>query len=135
MTPPATTVIWNANAVNAPALQKPDNFYSRVAAAFTSPVAAVAGVPAKLEIDLTVVPGRSEQVALYWMNGDGAARAQSIDILDAQTQAVLYTRAIPNFDNGRWMIWNISGHVTIRITEPTVGQMAVCSGIFFDQKP
>ena len=135
VTPPATTVIWNANAVNAQALQKPDNFYSRVAAAFTSAVPAVAGVPAKLEIDLTVVPGRSEQVALYWMNGDGAARAQSIDILDAQTQAVLYTRAIPNFDNGRWMIWNISGHVTIRITEPTVGQLAVCSGIFFDQKP
>jgi hypothetical protein len=44
---------------------------------------------------------------------------------------VLDTRNISSFSNGLYLIWNISGHVTIKVTRNS-GLNSVISGIFFN---
>ena len=60
-------------------------------------------------------------------------RAQTIDVLDANTNTVLDTRNLSSFANGAYVVWNIKGHVKFRLTN-TAGTAAnaVLSGLFFD---
>jgi hypothetical protein len=37
-------------------------------------------------------------------------RAETIDVLDAQTNAVLDSRTASSFQNGQYLVWNLSGH-------------------------
>lgn len=53
---------------------------------------------------------------------------------DAATNAVLDTRSVSSFVNGEYVVWNISGHVTIHVA-CTGGPNAVVSGIFFGPVP
>jgi len=68
-------------------------------------------------------------VALYPLDFDSQSRAETISIVDAGTQAALDTRSIANFTNGEYLVWNVSGHVTMRVTL-TGGLNAVVSGLF-----
>ncbi len=43
---------------------------------------------------------------------------------------VLDTETISSFTNGVYLIWNISGHVQIKVTSMTSGN-GVISGVFF----
>jgi len=81
-------------------------------------------------IDVNLTDGTSHQVALYAIDWDGKGRAETIQIVDAATNAVLDTRSISNFTNGIYLAWNLSGHVKINVTA-TSGPNAVISGIFF----
>ena len=49
--------------------------------------------------------------------------------MDASNDHVLDTRLSGPFDQGEYLVWNLSGHVEIRITSLTGN--AVVSGIFF----
>jgi hypothetical protein len=44
---------------------------------------------------------------------------------------VLDSQTITKFKSGRYLVWNVSGHVTIRVTN-TGKPDAVESGIFFN---
>ena len=70
------------------------------------------------------------EVALYFLDWDSTARISRVDVLDAATGTVLDTRSVANFNSGQYWIWNLSGHVTIRVTN-TGGVNAVLSGLFF----
>ena len=74
------------------------------------------------------------QVALYFLDWDSAGRTSRVDILDASTGNVLDTRTVSKFSSGQYWIWNLSGHVTVRVTA-TGGSNAVLSGLFFGGKP
>ena len=52
-----------------------------------------------------------------------------MDILDANNN-IVDTRFVANFGEGQYLVWNLSGHVTIRIAN-TGPFNAVLSGIFF----
>ncbi|MGH9692189.1 MAG: hypothetical protein ACRD4C_14120, partial [Candidatus Acidiferrales bacterium] len=65
--------------------------------------------------------------ALDW---DNQGRAETIQIQDANTNAVLDIRNISSFANGIYLIWNVSSHVKVSVT-PTGGPNAVISGLFF----
>lgn len=82
-------------------------------------------------IDVDLTDGNTHQVAIYCLDWDsGGARAERIDVLDAATGAVLDTRAIANFVNGQYLVWNLRGHVRLRVTR-TAGSNGVVSGLFF----
>ena len=50
---------------------------------------------------------------------------------DASSGAVLDTETVSSFNGGRYTVWQITGHVTITVTQ--TGQTnAVVSGLFFD---
>jgi hypothetical protein len=65
---------------------------------------------------------------LDWDNYLG--RSQRIDILDANNN-LLDTRSISSFTGGQYLVWNLSGHIILRITNTTPPSNAVLSGIFF----
>src|SRR4029077_1138869 len=80
--------------------------------------------------DLNFTDGNAHQFALYAVDWDSTTRVETIQIVDANSNAVLDTRNISSFTNGIYLVWNISGHVKINVTR-TGGANAVISGVFF----
>ena len=80
--------------------------------------------------DVNFTDGKMHQFAFYALDWDNLGRSEKVQVLDANTSAVLDTRNISGFSNGIYLIWNISGHVRINITW-TGGVNAVVSGVFF----
>src|SRR5262249_22078152 len=48
------------------------------------------------------------------------------------TGAVFDTESISSFGEGKYLVWNVSGHVQFRVTNGAGSLNAVLSGIFFD---
>jgi hypothetical protein len=92
-------------------------------------VAAVWYSNSSFTIDVNLTDGNTHQVALYCLDWDGG-RVERIDVLDAGSNTVLDTQTAAGFQNGRYLVWNLKGHVTLRITN-TGPSNAVVSGVFF----
>jgi hypothetical protein len=115
--------VWNQDTADPRALQK---------SAGTDRIASTWFTSLNMSIDVNLVDGYTHQVALYCLDWDGeGSRAERVDVLDASSGAVLDTRSIANFQGGQYLVWNLTGHVTMRITY-TSGANAVVSGLFFD---
>ena len=84
-------------------------------------------------IDVNVTAGRAQQLAIYAADYDALGRQQRYDVLD-QSGAVLDSRTISNFAGGRYVVWTVTGHVTVRVTR-LAGANAVVSGVFLGQAP
>jgi hypothetical protein len=81
-------------------------------------------------IDVNVTDGGTHQVAVYAVDWDGGGRSETIEMRDAATNGVLDTRTLSGFGGGRYLLWTVSGHVVIRVTNLT-GPNAVVAGLFF----
>ena len=93
--------------------------------------------------DVNFTDTNTHQVALYLLDWDHQGRVETITLKNFSSGAVLDTHAIPNsntsttatnFGNGTYLVWNISGHVTITIAANS-GPNAVAAGIFFGGAP
>jgi hypothetical protein len=119
----AGTWVWASSTSDVRALQKaggPD----RIASCwYTNPTV--------LTVDINLTDGLSHQVAIYGVNWDGGSRSQTLDVLDAATSAVLDSRTMTAFIQGQYLVWSVSGHVVLRVTN-TGSPNAVISGIFLD---
>src|SRR5580704_10710721 len=82
-------------------------------------------------IDINLTDGNAHQIAMYAVDWDNLGRAETISVADAASGTVLDTRGISGFANGEWLLWNLTGHVTVTVTQ-TGNQNAVVSGLFFD---
>ena len=82
-------------------------------------------------LDVRFTDGSPHRLALYHLDWDTTTRAQRVDILDGDNGSLLDSRTITGFHDGQYLIWTISGHVTIRLTV-LGGFNAVLSGIFFN---
>src|SRR6185295_9864496 len=82
-------------------------------------------------IDVNLTDGLPHQVALYVLDYDGLARDETIAVIDAVTGAVLDTRSIAGFSQGKYLVWNITGHVAFRVTKNDDSNVVV-SGLFFE---
>jgi hypothetical protein len=117
------TWVWNPSATDPVALQ--------TAPAATSRIAACDYSGTNFTIDINLTDGKSHQVALYMADYDNLNRAQSVQVTDATTGAVLSTQNVSAFQKGQYLVWNLSGHVKITLTR-TGNQNAVAGGLFFD---
>jgi hypothetical protein len=83
--------------------------------------------------DVNLTDGNTHQVALYALDWDNwmGGRVETITIVDPSTQAVLDTRTITVFTNGIYLVWNLSGHVQINVTNNNSASNAVISGVLF----
>jgi len=113
---------WTASTDEARALQN---------AAGTDRVAATWYSDSSFTVDINITDGQTHQIALYCLDWDDLERAQSVEVLDAATGAVLDSRSITAFTGGQYLVWNVSGQVRLRVTR-TGGRNAVVSGLFFD---
>ncbi len=114
---------WAASSSDVRSLQKFSNPNDRIAATWYSATS--------FNIDVNLTDGNAHQVAIYCFDWDSRNRAERIDIVDAQSGAVLDSRDVSSFaSTPQYLVWNLKGHVTIRVTV-TAGINAVVSGIFF----
>lgn len=81
-------------------------------------------------VDVNLTDGKSHLVSLYFLDWDGPRRSERVDILDPFTGSVLDSQTVSNFASGQYLVWNLQGHVQIRITSLQQPN-AVLSGIFF----
>jgi hypothetical protein len=116
----ASLFTWNSSTTDVRALQK---------AAASDRIASTWYSSTSFTIDVNLTDGNTHQVGVYCLDWDNAGRAQRIDILDASSGTVLDTQNVSAFNGGRWLFWNLTGHVTIKATR-TAGPNAVVSGLF-----
>jgi hypothetical protein len=81
-------------------------------------------------IDLDFTDGQAHRIAVYCLDWDTSERAQVVQVLDAASGAVLSERTVSGFNGGQYLVWDVTGHVTLRLTR-TTGNNAVVMGLFF----
>jgi hypothetical protein len=119
--------VWSPATTAPQALQKS-------AAGSTDRVAACWYGSTSFGIDVHLTDGKAHQVAAYlhdwdWSNG----RSEVVQVVDSATGTVLDSRTVTSFSGGKYLVWNISGNVTLRFINnggPT-SPNAVLSGLFF----
>lgn len=84
-----------------------------------------------LSFDLRFKDRQTHRLAIYCVDWDSDDRVQVIELKDARTQTVLDSRRLAKFKGGQYLVWNISGDITLSATR-IAGANAVISAIFLD---
>ena len=115
--------IWAGSAYEPRDLQK-GSATDRIAACWYSGTS--------FNVDLAFSDGNTHQVAFYFLDWDTyqGGRVQRVDLVDPAGR-VLDTRTVSSFSRGVYLVWNLSGHVTVRITNLNAPANAVVGGLFF----
>jgi YD repeat-containing protein len=92
------------------------------------------GATDSFTIDLNLTDGQTHQVALYLLDWQHAGLSETVQVFDAASGQLLNTQSVSNFNTGLWLVWMLSGHVTIQITG-VGGSSCVASGLYFDTPP
>src|SRR6202035_5248732 len=87
-------------------------------------------------IDMVFSDGQQHQVALYCLDWDSTTRSEAVTVQEANGVPLTSTQNVSNFHNGEYLVWQLSGHVQIRVTNlsGSLTVNAVVSGLFFDTK-
>jgi hypothetical protein len=115
------TWTWAATTSDPRALQVPGTNYGTATTWYNQQ---------SFSFDMNFIDGQSHYVAFYAVDWDSNARAETIDILDADSNAQLDTQQVTNFYNGVYLLWKLSGHLKVVVTS-NAGANAVISGLFF----
>jgi len=124
-------VTWAGATTDGRALQKATSYGAdyRVAAQMGSN-----GYNSSYDIDCNLTDNAVHQVALYALDWDYNGRYQVVQVLDAASGAMLDCQTITNFTQGVYYIWNVKGHVVLRVINKTNGNPAT-AGVFLDPVP
>jgi len=121
---------WTASTTDVCALQKAASSTDRLAACWYTPTLASG---ASYTIDVNLTDGNSHQIGFYLLDWDGyGPRAETVQLTDASSGAVLDTEPVSSFQAGGYLIWTVRGHVKINVINNVPGTNAVASGLFFD---
>jgi hypothetical protein len=126
----SSNYLWSGSTTDTRALQKST-------AGSSDRLAACWHTGDTLSIDVHLSDGAAHQIALYaldWDNFQGG-RSERIDVIDDATGAVLDTRNLSSFQNGVYLVWSVTGNVTLRLTNLSLTANAVLSGLFFGGAP
>jgi len=82
-------------------------------------------------IDITIADGQTYQLALYLMDWDHLQRAQTVDLLDPTSNTLLNSQSVTAFSGGEYLVWQVRGHIMLRISNDPGAVNAVVSAIFF----
>lgn len=120
----ATQVIDN-NSASPAALLSPDG--SKRTAAFATREVTI-------DIHLTPADLLPQRLGLYFVDWTAGGEArQTIEVLDAETGAVLDVRTLVDFSQGVYLTWRFIGPVRVRITSEGAGPPTI-TGIFLDRR-
>ena len=106
---------WTTATTDPRALQVPGS-PNRVAAVWYSPTS--------FSVDVNLGDGLAHDLELYLLDWAISGRAETVQITDATTGAVLSTQTISSFQSGDYLDYVVSGHIVIKITR-TAGANAV----------
>lgn len=116
-----TSYVWNASTTDQRGLQK---------AAASDRLAATWYATSIFTIDVNISDGGAHRIALYCLDWDSSVRSQVLDVVDASTNVLLDTRSLSSFNGGKYLVWDVKGHVRINVTK-IGGESAVVSGLYF----
>ena len=118
---------WTSNTYDTRALERPEST--------TNPPGRIAACwyyGGQFSLDVTIHDGQLHQVALYFLDWDNYhGRAETITVSDPTTGQILDQRAMTSFVDGKYLVWRLSGSVSIGIENTNNSSNAVVSGIFF----
>jgi hypothetical protein len=133
----AATTIWADSTNDSRALKRPSgaNGNNRLASCWYSGSA--------FTINLGVTDGQTHRIAFYVLDWDSSGspngRVERVEVRDATTSVTLDSRTLgqpsgdqnpsDRFFNGKYLVWNVRGHVRFTITN--LNSTAVLSGLFF----
>jgi hypothetical protein len=127
------TYTWAASTTDVRGLQTAASSTARIAACWYTETYSVG---ASYTIDVNLTDGNSHQVGLYVVDWDGyGPRAETVQLTDANSGAVLNTETFSSFQPGGYLVWTVQGHVKINVINNAPGTNAVASGLFFDPLP
>jgi hypothetical protein len=116
---------WNDSGANGPLFPETPSDNGHIETAWYSTTT--------FSIQLNLTDGQVHRVSLYAIDWVGnLMRQEQIAIINTGTGQVLDTESIANFQNGVYLTWNLSGNVTIVVTnslEPNAN--AVINALFF----
>ena len=122
----ASPLVWNPSTLDPRALLKAaPNASDGIAAAWSG--------ASNFSIDVRMNDGLSHQVALYALDWDNQGRNETIQVINDANGAVLNTQTISSFQNGTYLVWNVQGNVTFKVTTNNSAS-AVISGLFFGDR-
>jgi hypothetical protein len=85
-----------------------------------------------LTIDIDVNDSQKHQLAVYFLDWDNDSRRSAVELFDLKTLKLLApVQLIKEYQNGKYMIFDYSGPMRIRVNHVR-GNNAALSGIFFD---
>jgi hypothetical protein len=114
---------WVGSTSDTRALQKAGTLTDRIAANWYTSTT--------LSLDLKFSDTTAHQVALYLLDFDNYnGRTERVEVLDADTNAVLDTHTVSAFTGGQYLVWRLGGHVVLRVTNTNSNSNAVISGLF-----
>src|ERR1019366_3000072 len=115
--------VWTSATSDTRALLKASNPADRIAACWYS--------SGQFSIELAFNDSNTHQVAVYLVDWDHYnGRTEKVDVIDANKN-LLDTRSVASFVPGEYLVWNLSGHVILRVTNTNPSSNAVVSGLFF----
>lgn len=116
--------IWDSDTDATWALVNPGGSLShRTAAAWNS------GISSSLpDLDFDFGSG-SYELSLYFVDANNRGREQRIELVNTDTGDVLAQRTVSDFGSGKYVKFNVQGHVAVRITA-TTGPNAGLSAVF-----
>src|ERR1700722_12713371 len=82
-------------------------------------------------VDMVFSDGRQHQVAFYFLDWDTTARSETVLIQDANGLQLSPTQTVSNFHNGQYLVYVLSGHVQMRVSDLNPSANVVLSGLFF----
>ncbi|MCC8425829.1 alpha-L-rhamnosidase C-terminal domain-containing protein [Mucilaginibacter sp. UR6-11] len=85
-----------------------------------------------MTVDIQANGNQQHQLAVYFLDWSSEARRSAIEIYDAGTLKLLApVQMVKNYQNGRYLIFNYTGSIRLRIDQVR-GPNAAISGLFFD---
>lgn len=123
----AQTFIWYADTQDARAQQK---------SVGTGRIASTWFAGDNFTIDINLTDGNTHQIAFYAMDIDqwNGPRSETIEVRDTSNN-LLDSRSLTNFQNGRYLVWDIQGHVILKVINTKPGSNALMNALFFGGKP
>ncbi len=119
-----STYTWTTTSTDPRALQVPGS-PNRVAAVWYSATS--------FSVNVNLGDGVAHDLELYLLDWALSGRAETVQITDATTGAVLTSQTISSFQSGEYLDYVVSGHIKITITN--IGPAnAVLNGLFLDPK-
>jgi Protein of unknown function (DUF2961) len=114
---------------------------ARKSSLWTSPISYCARYLGALEtagsdsLTLDVSDPRPHQLALYVCDFDRKGREEAIEILDRENHVLVPARTVNDFEQGKWLKFEFSGSIQVRLTNRNSNSTAVLSALMFDKAP
>ena len=82
-------------------------------------------------VDMVFNDGLQHEVAFYFLDWDTTARSETVLIQDADGVQLSPTQTVSSFHNGEYLVYVLSGHVQMRVSDLNPSANVVLSGLFF----